>query len=131
MPRLRSLAAVVLFGTMTFACNRVRVDEVRGPDGDAWMKISCRRMDQRCYKTALAMCPNGYYFTRVGSGAVLPAPKNVDDAGDDDDDAPVAVPQRGRNVTKLPPQSQWDRSMYSAHRGAILVRCAGATASAD
>lgn len=138
MPRLRSLALVVLFGSMTFACHRVRVDEVRGPDGGEWKRLQCKHMDQRCYKVAQQMCPNGYYFTYADAkGNVVRRHDGVTASGgasdrdgdgiadDASDHAPPAAPApQSGNVKVLPPQNQWGKDMYSWHKGTILVKCA-------
>lgn len=139
--RLGSILTVALFASLSagsFGCNRVRVDDVRGPDGNDWKRVSCRHMDQRCFKTAAVMCPSGYYFTRADApGAVHEAPAPAASSDSDDDgataSAPAAAapPEVGKNAKPLPPQNQWDRGMYSHKRGTILVKCAAATARAD
>ncbi|MDB4941495.1 MAG: hypothetical protein JWP97_1029 [Labilithrix sp.] len=129
---LRTRLVMSLFGTLalvtTAACNRVRVEEVRGPDGsDAWVRISCRHMDQKCYRAAAQVCPSGYYFANAASPGA-PAGRHVQAVEvADEEDAPRAggpAPKAGVNVQTLPPQERWGGDMYSRRRGAILVRCA-------
>ena len=126
MARLRSFVTVAFLGTMAFACNRVRVDEVRGPDGNEWKRISCRHMDPRCYSTAQRMCPNGYFMTYAdgeGPPAVSSEPASSTEATTP---GAAPAPEVGRNVKQLPPQNQWSHGMYSWSRGTILVKCADA-----
>ncbi|MBS2013874.1 MAG: hypothetical protein JST00_13375 [Deltaproteobacteria bacterium] len=123
MVRLRSILVVSLLATLTFACNRVRVDDVRGPDGSGWKRISCKHMDPRCYSTAQRMCPNGYFMTYADGES--PAAANAEAAGEVEPGA-AAAPEVGKNVKQLPPQSRWSHGMYSWSRGTILVKCAGA-----
>jgi hypothetical protein len=137
MSRLRTFLVVALFGSMAFACNRVRVDDVRGPDGNEWKRISCRHMDPRCYNTAHRMCPNGYFMTYAdAAGApVREAPVAVtaeasEEASTSESITPGAAPppQVGKNAKELPPQNQWSHGMYSWSRGTILVKCADSVA---
>ncbi len=131
MTRLRSIllvSATLVLGTMSFACNRVRVSEVRGPDGNDWKKISCRHLDSRCYRTAERMCPNGYYFAYAdASGAPVREPPKAEEQ-EPQASGVAAPPERGKNTTDLPPRSEWGHDMYSWQRGTILVKCADATA---
>ena len=138
MPSLRPLLASAFFGLLSLsamACNRVHVDDVRGPDGADWKRLECRHMDERCYRVAQKMCPNGYYFARSAgpAPAVGPAVHHHDENDGDDVSGPASSaaphPQSGVNVKTLPPQEKWGRGMYSTHRGAILVQCAETTAS--
>ncbi len=138
MPRLRLssfLASSFLFAALAFstvACNRVHVDEVRGPDGsNEWKSISCRHMDKRCFRMAAELCPNGYYFARgAGPVPVYTAQRNADGT-------PVAAtavaphPQAGVNAKTLPPQERWGDGMYSHRGGTILVQCADVKATAS
>ena len=138
MPRLVTLLGSALFGVLALssvACNRVRVDDVRGPDGADWKRLSCRHMDEKCYRTAAAMCPNGYYFARAAGPAPAVGPAVAEAEGDDESAAATAPrastahPQAGVNAKTLPPQEKWGSGMYSSRRGTILVQCAAATAS--
>lgn len=126
MARLRTFVVLGLFGLSALACNRVRVDGVLGPDGQEWQRISCRHMDPRCYQTAQRMCPNGYFMTYEGHAGepLVGSAARTDEGSVESDNTPAAPPRPGENVTKLPPQSQWSRDMYSRSKGAILVRCA-------
>ena len=137
MPRLLTLLGSALFGVLALssvACNRVRVDDVRGPDGADWKRLSCRHMDEKCYRTAAAMCPNGYYFARAAGPAPAVGPA-VQEADGDEGWSPAAPrasaghPQAGVNAKTLPPQESWGSGMYSSRRGTILVQCAATTAS--
>lgn len=131
--RIAAPAFVALFAVSTVACNRVRVDDVRGPDATDWKRISCRRMDKKCYRAAEQLCPNGYYFAKAAG----PAPASatyVDDNGDAVATSSRAAsraphPQVDVNAQRLPPQERWDSSMYSRRGGTILVQCAATTAS--
>lgn len=137
MDRLHSVLAFACFallGVSGMACSRVKVDDVRGPDGGDWKKLSCSHMDKRCYQRAAALCPNGYYFAHAAG----PAPAVAASAGvsdDDDSDASGSVrataphPQAGANTKTLPPQERWSSGMYSKKSGAILVQCADAVAT--
>jgi hypothetical protein len=137
MPRLVTVLGSAVFGVLalsSIACNRVRVDDVRGPDGGDWKRLSCKRMDEKCYRTAAQLCPNGYYFARAAGPAPGVGPAVQADA--DDEGAPASAPhastahpQAGVNAKTLPPQEKWGRGMYSSQRGAILVQCASTTAS--
>lgn len=143
MPRLRPLlsffatASFAALALSTAACNRVRVDDVRGPDGsDEWKSISCRRMDKRCFKTAAELCPDGYYFARAAgpmpvAAAHVETDADADDEGDGTTARPAPHPRAGVNAKTLPPQERWGSGMYSRKRGTILVRCAEARATAS
>jgi hypothetical protein len=134
---LLSSVFVVAVGLSAVACNRVRVEPVRGPDGsNEWQSISCTHMDKKCFRTAAALCPNGYYFAR--SAGPLPGYA----AGDDDEHvvasssgggtrAAAPTPQAGVNARTLPPQERWGSSMYTRKSGTILVQCADARATAS
>jgi hypothetical protein len=138
MPRSRALLsfAVVAFAALSsVACNRVRVEPVRGPDGsDEWQAISCRHMNKKCFSKAASLCPNGYYFAR-GAGPMPGA------SSEDEDGAVVASrspsgglapsPQAGVNTKTLPPQERWSSGMYTRKGGTILVQCADARATAS
>jgi hypothetical protein len=104
--RLRSvlvLSCFAFFGVTSLACGtRVKVADVRGPDGGDWKKLSCSRMNEKCFKAAERMCPNGYVFAREHD----PAPASADG-----------------KVTTLPPQEEWGGEMYSKKPGKLLVRC--------
>ena len=119
------VALIALAGT---ACNRVHVEDVRGPDGADWVRISCRRMDKKCFRAAANLCPSGYYF----ADSAGPAPAGARDV-DADDEASVRAsappPRVGVNAKTLPPQERWSSRMYSRKSGAILVQCAPATQS--
>lgn len=141
MPRLHPLftiAAPAFFGLLALAstgCNRVRVDDVRGPDGADWKRLECRHMDEKCYRTAERMCPNGDHFARAAGPAPAVGPA-VHDASDPDDDDEASTarssaphPRAGMNAKTLPPREKWGRGMYSSKRGTILVQCAETTAS--
>lgn len=129
-----SLAALAL---STVACNRVRVDDVRGPDGsNEWKSISCRHMDKRCFKTAANLCPNGYYFARAAGPQPAAASRVAVDGNDEgsatsSEPAAAPHPQAGVNTKTLPPQERWGSGMYSRQHGTILVQCAEAKASAS
>jgi hypothetical protein len=146
MPRLRFLsglsryvaaASLAALALSPVACNRVRVDDARGPDGsNEWKSISCRHMDKRCFKTASELCPNGYYFARAaGPLPAAGAAPHVDSDRDDDGDESVSRvaphPKAGVNTKTLPPQERWGSGMYSRKRGTILVQCAEARTSAS
>lgn len=132
LPRLAAPAFVALFALSTVACNRVRVDDVRGPDATDWKRISCRRMDKKCYRAAAQLCPNGYYFAKA-AGPVAAPTAYVDEDGDvlaaPSPRLPSPRPRVGVNAQQLPPQERWDAGMYSRKGGTILVQCAEAIAS--
>jgi hypothetical protein len=127
--RLATPAFLGLLALGSAACNRVRVDDVRGPDQTDWKRISCRRMDKKCYRAAAQLCPNGYYFAKAAS---LP-PTGGSDLGEDGAASGRAAtaphPKAGVNATTLPPQERWGDGMYSRRGGTILVQCAEVTAS--
>lgn len=127
------LALLALLGLSSVACNRIHVDDVRGPDATDWKRISCSRMDKKCFKAAAQLCPNGYYFAKA-SGTV-PAAVDTGVAHEDEDGTPAVASgphlRAGVNVKTLPPQERWGDGMYSRNRGAILVQCAGTTAQND
>jgi hypothetical protein len=131
MVRSRSLlgsAFVALVALSAMACNRVRVEDVRGPDGGEWVRISCKHMDKRCFRAAANICPSGYYF----ADSAGPAPvhtRTVDADGEETARASGPQPRPGVNVKTLPPQERWSSRMYSKKSGAILVQCAATTAS--
>jgi hypothetical protein len=132
-----SSLAVAFVALSAVACNHVRVEPVRGPDGSSeWQSISCTHMDKKCFRTAEALCPNGYYFARSAGplpGAARGADDDVDDrahaAGREVATAPS--PQAGVNTRTLPPQDRWGSSMYTRRGGTILVQCADARATAS
>jgi hypothetical protein len=132
MLRLRDLlpfGAFAMVALSSAACHRVHVDDVRGPDGHDWKRVSCTRMDQRCFKVAAAMCPDGYYFARAAGSVAVPiaAPEVSDGEDADEERAPRAgasSPRASMNAQTLPPQERWGSAMYSRRGGAILVRCA-------
>ena len=110
MARLRSLlllSGFALFASMSVACTRVNVEDVRGPGGADWKLLTCSRLDKKCFRVAEKMCPSWYYFARADGT------KDVRPPG---------------SVTKLPPQEQWSSGMYSRKRGKLFVRCAEAGA---
>jgi hypothetical protein len=104
--RLRSVLVLFcfsFFGSSSLACGtRVKVEEVRGPQGGEWKAISCSRMNEKCFKTAERLCPNGYVFARAHE---------------------TAPPNAEGTVTTLPPQDEWRGDMYSKKPGKLLVRC--------
>ena len=118
--RLLKLALGTAILVATVACNRIHVEDVKGPDGGEWVRISCRHMDRRCYQTASRMCPSGFYF--ADSAGV--APTHTRKVSEDDAVASAPTPQAGVNTRTLPPQESWSGDMYSRKSGAILVRCA-------
>jgi hypothetical protein len=132
MLRLRGLLPFGVFAVVALssvACHHVHVDDVRGADGQDWKRVSCSRVDKRCFKVAAAMCPDGYYFARASGSIAIPiaAPEASDDEGGDEPSPPRAgapSPRAPLNAQTLPPQERWGSGMYSRHRGAILVRCA-------
>ena len=131
---LLSTVFVALVALSAVACNRVHVEPVRGPDGsNEWQAISCTHMDRKCFRTAAAICPNGYYFAR-GAG---PRPGSAQASSDDDGFAraatgpTAAAPKAGFNTRTLPPQERWGDSMYTRKGGTILVQCADARATAS
>lgn len=136
MSRPRALLSTVFVAFVALsavACNRVRVEPVRGPDGsNEWQSISCTHMDKKCFRTAAAICPNGYYFARSAG----PLPGSAHASSDEDGfahatTAPTAPsPQAGVNTRTLPPQERWGESMYTRKGGTILVQCADARANA-
>lgn len=126
---LLSTAFVAFVALSAVACNRVHVEAVRGPDGsDEWQSISCTHMDKKCFRTAAALCPNGYYFARSAG----PLPGSSRSSSDDDGFARAASgptapsPQAGVNTRTLPPQERWGETMYTRKGGTILVQCADA-----
>ncbi len=133
---LLGTALLALLALSSVACNRVRVEPVRGPDGsNEWQSVSCTHMNKKCFRTAEALCPNGYYFARSAGPLPGSAP-----AGDDDDHgwtspgratAVAPAPQAGVNTRTLPPQERWDSSMYTRKGGTILVQCADTRATAS
>jgi hypothetical protein len=130
MPRLASvLASVPVLAALalsTMACNRVHVDDARGPDGsNEWKSISCRHMDKRCFRTAAELCPNGYYLARA-AGRLPASAGSPGPAG-----ASQAPSPQASNVTTLPPQERWGSGMYSRQGGTILVQCAEPRATAS
>jgi hypothetical protein len=131
MARPRSVLGLAFVGMVALAsvaCNRVRVEEVRGPDGGEWTRIACKHMDQRCFKVAATICPGGYYF----ASSAGPAPAHAREVDADDEEtvrATAPQPRAGVNAKTLPPQERWSPRMYSKKSGAILVQCATATAS--
>ncbi|CAN5842554.1 hypothetical protein BH11MYX4_BH11MYX4_65950 [soil metagenome] len=133
MARSRSILGLVLLGAVALssvACNRVRVEDVRGPDGGEWTRISCKHMDKRCFRVAASMCPSGYYF----ADSAGPAPAHARSVDADDEEsvrAAAPAPRAGVNTKTLPPQERWSSRMYSKKSGAILVQCATATATAS
>jgi hypothetical protein len=135
----RRLPAVLaaLAALATVACGRVHVDDARGPDGsNEWKSISCRHMDKHCFRTAAALCPNGYYFAR-GAGAIAPPREEASEASREDGAisseprASAPPPHAGVNAKTLPPQERWGSGMYSRRGGTILVQCADARATAS
>jgi hypothetical protein len=97
------LACLSFFGLTSLACGtRVKVADVHGPGGGEWKAISCSRMNEKCFKVAERMCPNGYVFARPNE---------------------AAPPGAEGKVTTLPPQDEWRGEMYSKKPGKILVRC--------
>jgi len=122
------IAALALVALSAVACNRVKVQDVRGPDGGEWVRISCKHMDQKCFKTAATICPTGYYF----ADSAGPAPAHARSVSADDEEsvrASAPPPRAGINAKTLPPQERWSSRMYSKKSGAILVQCASTTAS--
>jgi hypothetical protein len=130
--------AVLALSLSSMGCHRVVVDDVRGPDGADWKRVSCNHMDKRCFREAAQMCPNGYYFAKTSS----PAPEVIDaphSAGHDGEDLQwssgnrisSAPDPKSSNVKTLPPQETWGDGMYSRKGGTILVKCAEAKASAS
>ena len=135
MHRLLAFAFFALLALSGLACHRVVVDDVRGPDGGDWKRISCRRMDKRCYREAAQLCPNGYYFATAAGPAPAAAPMN-DEEAEDEASSPrgrssAPHPQAGVNAKTLPPQERWSSGMYSRHGGSILVQCADTRATAS
>lgn len=133
MVRSRSVlgfASFVLVALSAVACNRVRVEDVRGPDGGEWVRISCKHMDKKCFRTAASLCPSGYYFADSAGPAPSPA-REID--GDDEASVRASAPhpRAGVNAKTLPPQERWSSRMYSKKSGAILVQCATATVAAS
>jgi hypothetical protein len=128
--RLAAPALFGLFALSTVACNRVRVDDVRGPDNTDWKRISCRRMDKKCYRAAARLCPNGYYFAKA-TGPVRASTTYVDEDGTviGTSNQPAPHPRAGVNAKTLPPQERWGDGMYSRNGGTIIVQCAEITAS--
>jgi hypothetical protein len=119
MLRVAPLLVLVATALGTVACHRVRVEEVRGPDGsEEWKKLSCKRLDRKCYAVAKKLCPNGYYFAK-NPVAVRGEPDR-----DEARRTSAAPDKRGSTVKTLPPQEQWGSEMYSRRRGELLVRCA-------
>lgn len=127
--RVLRVFALASFGAVALssaACHRVVVDDVHGPDGNHWKRLSCRHMDKRCYREAAQLCPNGYYFAKT-----VPPSIAEHDTSDDVMEAAAAkqhtvspAPQAGVNAKTLPPQETWSNGMYSSKAGTILVQCA-------
>jgi hypothetical protein len=122
----RSLLGFAFVGLVAFsavACNRVKVQDVQGPDGGEWVRISCKHMDKRCFQVAANICPSGYYF----ADSAGPAPNRAREVDGDDEEsirASAPHPRVGVNAKTLPPQERWSSRMYSRKSGAILVQCA-------
>src|SRR5688572_1026169 len=96
--RLGPLLVLSFFGVMSLACTRVKVEDVKGgPSAGEWKAISCSRMNEKCFKTAEKLCPNGYVFARANEKA----------AGDH------------ATMTTLPPQKEWHDEMYSKKPGKL------------
>ena len=136
--RLVAFASFALIALSSAACHRVVVDDVRGPDGGDWKRISCNHLDKRCFRTAAELCPNGYYFAKAEgpSPEVVVTSRSHDGALETTETASDPKftqphPQTGVNVKTLPPQETWDSEMYSRKGGTILVQCADARASAS
>jgi hypothetical protein len=127
--RLATPALLGLLALGSAACNRVRVDDVRGPDQTDWKRISCRRMDKKCYRAAAQLCPNGYYFAKAAGSAPMRSSSEDDDGAPSGRAAAAPHPRAGVNATTLPPQERWGDGMYSRRGGTILVQCAETTAS--
>jgi|GEM_PF-2682033 len=138
MPRLPSLLSSLFVAAVALsavACNRVRVEPVRGPDGSSeWQAISCTHMDKKCFRMAESICPNGYYFARSAGplpGAVGPGEEDERPSASGRATAVAPAPQAGVNAKTLPPQERWGSSMYTRKGGTILVQCANARATAS
>lgn len=115
MSRLAPLRSVMLLsfvGAMSLACTRVKVEDVRGPGGGEWKAISCSRMNEKCFKTAERICPNGYVFARAEERSAKTVARTP---------APSSEPAK---VITLPPQDEWRGDMYEKTPGKLLVRCA-------
>ena len=132
MARPRALLSTVFVAFIALsavACNRVRVEPVRGPDGsNEWQSISCTHMDKKCFRTAAAICPNGYYFAR--SAGPLPGSAHASSDEDGFARAATAPTPQAVNTRTLPPQERWGETMYTRKGGTILVQCADARANA-
>lgn len=101
--RLGPVLVLSFLGSMSVACTRVKVENVKsGPAAGEWKAITCSRMNEKCFKTAEKLCPNGYVFARANEKA----------AGDQ------------ATLTTLPPQKEWHDEMYSKKPGKLLVQCA-------
>lgn len=128
-----AFALVAVLGLSSVACNRVRVDDVRGPDATDWKRISCTRMDKKCFKAAELMCPNGYYFAKASGspGGTIVETDEGEIVTTPGARRTAPHPQAGVNARTLPPQSTWGPGMYSRKRGTILVQCASNVPSHD
>src|SRR4051794_18578674 len=133
-PMARSLLGftlVALVALSAVACNRVKVQDVQGPDGGEWVRISCKHMDQKCYRVAANMCPNGYYF----ADSAGPAPTRTRDIDAESAEGEGAAsgtaphPRAGVNAKTLPPQERWSSRMYSKRSGPPRVQGPTTTAS--
>jgi hypothetical protein len=110
--RLLVLVPFVVLGLASTGCGpRVKVSDARGPDGsNDWKRITCKRMDKKCFSAARALCPNGYIFTK--SGASVSSRANT------------LSSQGGVGVKTLPHESEWGTAMYSKKPGTLMVLCA-------
>ncbi len=56
---VRSILLVMFFVSLA-GCEHSAATPVRGPDGDTWMSITCRKDQENCYERAGEECPTGY-----------------------------------------------------------------------
>ena len=104
--RLGPVVLVSFLGLTSAACTRVKVKDAQGPTAGPWKEITCSRMNEKCFKEAEKLCPNGYVFART------------------DKAAPTPPASEANKVTTLPPQKEWHDDMYSKKPGKMLVQCA-------
>lgn len=116
---LRSLV-LLLLGVSAAALagchNHVTVQSASSADGgDGWKRISCARLDKKCFSVAKAICPEGYTFAKVAGRKPIPP---MDEPLHAEPPSPVES-----RVLTLPPQERWSSAMYSRKPGTLLVRC--------
>ena len=71
----RTLAGVIRLSLACalFAGCAADATPVRGPDGQTWLSITCRRSQTECYEKAGEECPNGYEVASNSGGSSMHA----------------------------------------------------------